>query len=222
MRPTIGARLMASAVIVAAALSGAGCSIGAIVGGMVESYKQSNTHPIAAQYTGLKGKSFAVVVSADRVIEASHPGLIAHLTGSITESLRYNSGASGRIPADDLLNYLLQHPEWVARPISDLAATLRVDRLIYIDLYEYTLHEPGNSYLWAGSASGTVSVIEADSSYPDEFVYQAPISVQYPDKMGFGPAELSKQQVSSVLAKRFIDRSSWLFYEHEEAYYMDY
>jgi len=158
----------------------------------------------------------------DRVIEASHPGLAAHLTGSISENLVANAGASGYVPAPNLLNYLLQHPEWVAHPISDLAKTLDVDRLIYIDLYEYTLHEPGNSYLWAGSASGSVAVIEADSPYPDEFAYQMPISVQYPDQMGFGPSELSKQQVSSVLSSRFINRSSWLFYLHDEAYYMDY
>ena len=97
-----------------------------------------------------------------------------------------------------------------------------VDRLIYIDLYEYTLHEPGNSYLWAGAASGSVAVIEADSPYPDEFAFQLPVGVQFPDQMGFGPAELSKQQVSSVLSNRIIDRASWLFYEHEEDYYPEY
>lgn len=215
-------KLAATTALGALALSVSGCSIGAIIGGMAESYKESSTHAIDALYTGLDGKSFAVVVQTDRLIEASHPGLVAHLTGQITADLAQNTLATHVVPPAELLNYLLQHPEWVAQPTSDLAKTLEVDRLVYIDLYEYTLHEPGNSYLWAGSASGSVSVIEADSPYPDEYAYQASISVQYPDQMGFGPAEMTRQQVSSVLSSRFIDRSSWLFYEHQEPYYPDY
>ena len=42
------------------------------------------------------------------------------------------------------------------------------------------------------------------------------------DDEGYTPADFSEPQIAAVLQSRFIDRASWLFYEHEEPYYPDY
>jgi len=78
-----------------------GCQIGAIAGGMIESYKRDSTHEVKAEYTGLGGKDFAVVVSADRMIQAEQPDLVQYLTGKITERLAANTNvprATGLCP----------------------------------------------------------------------------------------------------------------------------
>ena len=77
------------------------------------------------------------------------------------------------------------------------------------------------SELWR-IAAGSVGVIEADSSVPDEFAFEQPVKVQFPDKDGYGPAELATEVVSTELARRFIDRTAWMFYVHEEPYYPKY
>jgi len=201
----------------------AGCSA---VGFMAESYRKDSTKEVKAAYTGLEGKSFAVVVTADRMIEADHPGITDRLAGKITERLANTQNlpkASGFVPTKEVLRYLYDNPAWPARPLSELSKGLGgVDRLIYIQITEYRLNDPGNAYEWDGVASGTVAVIECDGPAPDEFAFEQSIGVPFPGKRGLSPEQISAAQVTSALSLRFIDRASWLFYNHQEPYYPEY
>lgn len=212
---------------IVAALFATGCSALGFLGAMEESRRRNSTKTIAEQYSGLKGKKWAVVVIADRIIQADHPMIVAYITTRVTERLadpKHNAtiGATGYIPAPDLLQYLYEHPRWKSMPRSELAKELGVDRLIVIDLEEYRLNEPGNQYVWAGVATGAVGVIEADGPNADEFSFEKPVKVKFPDKDGFGPQDLPRAGVATTLANRFIDRAAWLFYTHEEPYYPEY
>ena len=195
-----------------------GCIVAAIVGGAVESYRESSTRTVDAEYTGLQDKTFAVVVTADRAIQSDHPGVVAVVTDRVNSMLYANAQANGYIPSQTIMTYLLNRPQWIAKPMGELAADLGVDRLVYIELNEFRLTEPGNEYLWSGVASGTVGVVEADGPLPDDFAFSRDISVPFPDQRGFGPADMSAQLVASALVQRFTDRAAWLFYSHEEPY----
>jgi hypothetical protein len=203
-----------------------GCQIAAIIGGGIENYKQDSTHEIKAEYTGLEGKSFAVVVAADRMIQSEQPDLVRYLTVKMTERLANNTNvprAGGFVPAEDVLRYLYANPGWNSKPMSDLAKALGgVERLVYVEVFEYQLHEPGNQYEWDGTASGTVGVVETDSALPDDFAFQRQVAVKFPDKKGMGPGDMTASAVTTVLSSRFIDRVTWLMYNHQEKYYPDY
>ena len=199
-----------------------GCSIGALIGGMAESANQSGSHKVQADYTGLRGKSFAVVVSADRGVQADYPALVPELIDRITTRLRDHAGAAGSSDPEQLVRWLYNNPGWAARSPSTLARQLGVERLVYIDLGEFRLREPGNAYVWAGVATGRVSVLEADAALGDAFVFERDIMVRFPDGQGFGRDDMGEAQVASVLVSRFVDRSSWNFYDHEERNALEY
>ncbi len=106
---------------------------------------------------------------------------------------------------------------------SELASALvggdaKVDRIILIELFEFRLNEPGNRHLWDGVAAGTVAVLETDGPFPDEYAFNRPISVGFPDAAGYGPDEMRASLVATVLVQRFSQRCAWLFYDHEEEY----
>ncbi len=197
-------------------ISLSGCAAVGVVALAAKGVEETRPKKVAAEYLGLQGKSYAVVVAADRSIQAEYPALVTEVTARINDRLYEFSGASAYVPAQDLLRYLYDHPEWIAQPYSDLAKTLSVDRLVVVDLNEFRLHDPGNQYLWDGAAAGTVSVIEADSSLPDEFVYQRALGMKFPDVTGVDQSQFTRQQVASVLVSRFVNRVSWVFYDHEE------
>lgn len=200
-----------------------GCQI---VGGAIENYKKDSTHEVKAEYTGLEGKTFAVVVAADRGLQAIFPSLVDHMTTQITLRLsdpKIVPRPAGMVPAKDVLAYLYDHPSWSARSLTDVAKDLdNVQRLIYVQMTDFTLREPGNQYEWAGQARGRVAIIETDSKVSEYYAFEREISVKYPDKGGYGPTDLSQSAVQSELARRFIDRATWLFYTHQEPYYPDY
>jgi hypothetical protein len=206
-----------------AGLSMLGCQI---PGFFVESYRRESTHEIKGEYRGLEGKDFAVVVTADRVIQAENPELVGYLTYKITEKLAGNDHvprAGGFVPPEDVLRYTYANPGWTGKPMSDLAKGLGgVKRLVYVEVYEYQLHDAGNQYEWDGVAAGTISVIETDTNTPNDFAFQRQVTVKYPDKKGYGPTEIAQGAVQTVLASRFVDRTAWLMFDHQEKYYPDY
>lgn len=201
----------------------AGCQA---VGFMAESYKRDSTHEVKAEYTGLEGKTFAVVVTADRMIEADHPGIVDRMCAKMTERLSNAANlprAGGFVPAPQVLRYLYDNPSWPARPLSELGKGLGgVDRLVYVELTEYRLHEPGNPYEWMGVASASVSVLELDGSTPDDFAFEKFLTVKFPDKKGVDPNQISADGMTSALSLRLVDRTTWLFYNHQEPYYPTY
>lgn len=223
MTPRRVARFCAAAVMLALCVSLAGgCAIGTLIGGMAESHRRQSTRKVDAKYTGLEGKSFAAVISADRMIQADFPDVVALLTVRIGERLAEHCNASGYVPGRSLLSYQYNNPRWVAYTPKQLADELGVERLILIDLNDFRLHDIGNQYLWDGVASGRVAVYEADGPIPDDPIFEEHIRVQFPDSEGLGPMQIPEQTVRAALSQRFIDRASWLFYRHDEPYYPDY
>lgn len=221
--PTRALRLAAAGSLGAfAALSMSGCWVAPAVGGMIESYKASSTRSVPAEYTGLEGRTFAVVVAVDRSIQAQNPDLVPLLVTRLSERLRAESGASGYVPPGLLVTFMNQRPRWIAMTHSELAEELGVDRLIHVDLYEFRLNEPGNRYVWEGVAAASVGVAEMESFAPDEFSFRREIRVGFPDGKGFTSSDFGADVVKSRLINRITDRITWLFYTHDEPYYPDY
>lgn len=214
--PPVG---MAAAALAAALGLGAtgGCQL---VGGAIANYERTGSRTVEAQYLGLEGKSFAVIVTADRSIQADFPGLVEVVSQRVTERLCAPTNlprAGGYVPADQVLAFQSRNPAWVSRPMGEMAKELGgVQRIVMIEIYEYRLNEPGNAYEWDGTAAANVSVIETDGPMEDDFAFQRSISVKFPDQKGTGPTEITQTLVNSALASRLVDRASWLFYRHEE------
>jgi hypothetical protein len=199
---------------------------GCFVGGMIENARRESTREVKAEYTGLEGKDFAVVVYADRIIQADNPKLVEFITEQMTKRLSSSLNTprpSGFVASDSVLRYLYDNPGWNTKPMSELAKGLGgVKRLVYVELHSYQLRDPGNQYEWNAVASGNVSIVEIDSVAPDDFAFQRTVTVRFPDKKGLGPSDIPGSGVNTAVALRFVDRASWLFYDHDEPYYPDY
>ncbi|MBL4591008.1 MAG: hypothetical protein JKY96_03510 [Phycisphaerales bacterium] len=193
-----------------------GCIIGAAVGGMMESAHRTGSHEVDAEYLGIPGKSFAVVCTADRLIQSDQPGLTARIIQRTNDRLIQNADPSYAIPSIDLLAVLYNTPQWPAMTRGEVATLLGVERLIVIEIIEYRLHEPGNQYIWDGAASCVVYVYESDSVIPDDPIYEKSIRVTFPDSTGYMRTEIPESAVTTELSNRLINRVSWLFYNHEE------
>lgn len=207
--------------LVATGTAPTGCAIAGVAAVAGKAISETGTRTVQAEYTGLAGKSFAVVVAADRTIQAEAPGLVEYLTIKITQRLADHAGAAAFVPPADVLEYLFRNPGWPAMPLDQLAAELGVERLVYLDVYEYRLHEPGNAYEWDGVAAGRVAVVETESPL-GAYAFDRLVRVRFPGKPGFDRESLSRQVVNTGLAQRFIDRAAWLFYTHEEPKKIEY
>lgn len=201
-----------------------GCWIAQVAGGMAESYKRSSTHLVPAEYDGLRGKSFAVIITSDRVIQGTYPTLLPRLATRITQALAIpeNTGAVGFVPVLSILEFQLSHPDWTTWTYEQLAEEFDVDILVVVEMYDYRLNEVGNAFLWDGLAAARVGIVEARGYAPNEYAFFKDVQVKYPNETGLSPQDLTSQVVRTNLEKRFVDRVTWLFYDHQEPYYPEY
>ncbi|MGD9791038.1 MAG: hypothetical protein AB7Q00_08330 [Phycisphaerales bacterium] len=216
-------RSLALTALVTLCLSLPGCGAGALFGGMLSNWERTGSHTVEPKYSGLEGKSFAILASAPRMVEAEYPDLANELLGRVAERLYHDAGASGFIPPPQSLKYMYDNPNWIAAAYGQTAQDLGgVQRLIVIEIIDYRLREPGNNYEWSGMASANVSVIEADSVAPDAVAWQQLVQIRFPTKPGYGPDQFDARFVSSALLARLTDRCAWLFYKHKEPNVIDY
>lgn len=221
MRIWIG-RSMFAALLIGFGGLGGGCTLVGFIGALEANRRQNTPVQVEAAYTGLDDRSFAVVINASRQVQSDYPGVVEQLSASIATRIRDNTYPSGWVPPDRVLLFQARNPGWVAMSAGDLADEFDVQRLILIDLDTFSLNDPGNPYLWAGVAAGQVSVFENDDELSRDFAYKTGVRVTFPDGEGFGPGQIPESTVQLALMKRFVDRASWLFYDHEEQYEPDY
>jgi hypothetical protein len=199
-----------------------GCQLLQLPAYMARSAERQGSREVLAEYTGLTGKSFAVVVSADMFIQAETPAIVSEVSIRVAERLREFAGASAYIPGQTVLGELFQRPDWTSMTRAELAKYLGVQRLVFVEISEYRLRDRGNSYLYSARASGWVSVYEADGRVPEEAAFRKAFSVKFPSSESEPTDNLNEFQVNSILLKRVVDRVSWLFYKHEEPNIIDY
>lgn len=183
--------------------------------------KRDMPKQVDASYRGLDhAEGFAVMVSADRSIQATHPGAIMEIAARTAENLRDHYAdredpVPGWVRPVDVLNYQYDNPRWYLRPRGEIAADLGVDRLIVITLEEYRLTDPGNTIEWNGVATGRVAVYEADSLGLDDIAFEHAVTVRFPEKIGYDENSYQASQIASVLVSKFSRYSAELFYDHK-------
>ena len=140
---------------------------------------------------------------------------------SISQRIQNEVAGTQVLPASFGLRWQFHTPEWELMPLGDMAQELNVDRIVFVNLYEYRLNPPGNRYEWEGVAAADVGIIERDGLDPDAFAQTFDVSFRFPDKRGIGPESIPAAAVETVLLNRFEERVAWLFYDHIEPKHPD-
>lgn len=208
-------RLVIASLLLVCCSAGSGCALIGFGAMAFDEYKKSGTHIEKAAYTGLGDKNFAVLVTADRMIQASYPEVVPQMATSISSRLAEQVKAAGYVPGERVLSYQYNNPSWSAKSYGEIAAELGVERLVIVDIQEFRLNDPGNRYIWDGVAAATVGVVEADGPFPDDLTHEHFVHVTFPDTGGYGPEDYSRVEMLSVLKSRFVNRATWPFYDAE-------
>ena len=196
-----------------------GCQI---FGFFAKTAYESGSHKVFAEYEGLRGQNFAVMVQADQVLRASDPQLAVRMTNALTRMLSITEvGAAGVVPGPKVLEFEYNNPSWTSWSYERLAEEFTVDRLVMVDLYEYRLTESGNRHVWDGRAAARVSIFEANSG-SEEFSFSREVQVHFPDEMGVTRTERPEEFIREGLEVRLLNRIAWLMFDHEEPNTIEY
>lgn len=161
------------------------------------------TPPPAPEYGGLAGRTFAVLVSADDPTLYQFPGAALAVCQAVSGKLAETNAAARPMHPGQLAEFQRLNPYWLSFPPSNLLKRLQVDRLVLVELSEYSTHEPGNAYVWQGVIVATLSVAESDAANPDNYVYRNVVHVRFPEKSGIGVANSDDPTIQRGMIEAF-------------------
>ena len=203
-----------TALILTASIAAAGCNIIGFAAHVIGGGDASKKVKVSAEYLGLNGKKIAVLVATDEYTLFEHPTAPATVRRSISALLADNLPGVKVVAPSQIDAFQKENPFWNTLPYNDLIQRLQVDRLVYVDLIQYSLHEPGNAYLWQGSVVANVGVAESESPNPGQFAYATTVQIRFPD----GPVGMlhgDDQTAELGLLRLFTQETVNRFRDHE-------
>jgi len=225
-RRTVGARASALRVARVAGLLlipvvAGGCAVGSLIGGMMQNAEYQKQIEVLPKYDDLEGRTVAIIVDADMATLYQFPDLVDKITGGVTMRIGRDVPNVSVLRPQDVLAWQWRTMQWNALTYGEIAEQLGVDRVVYIEIYEYRLNPPGNQWLWDGVAAARVSVIERDGFDPDAFAETVDVIAKFPDIEGVDKTGATAYQIEMGLLADFIKRCAWVFHTHLEPKYPD-
>ena len=215
-------RTAAAVLMAAGACSVAGCSSNgspfAIIAQAVPQY-------IAAAYPGLAGQRVAVMVYAEPGVRADYPDLTIDAAGGIQTKLvaaqsdpkpKDLIGTTFPIRPDSIARFQEDHPELENAPVTQTAARLNVDRLIYVEINSFATRSEASLDLYHGNVLASVQVVEIGPTSA-KVVYQDPgVKISFPkDDPKEGEPDGSDSKVYTNTLDAFTTDIAQRFYKHD-------
>lgn len=198
-----------------------GCSVIGFIGAGKQAMEDQMLIEKPAEYP-LHGLKVAVVIDSDLVIHYEHPGINSLIAAAVAGRIAKNVPDVQVVRPDAVARWQFETPQWTAMPSTEIAKSLDVDRVIYIDLQQFSLTPPGNAYEWEGICNATIGIIESDSYEHDGFADSYEIMAEFPRRPSvLTRDEASEGVISQGLLNEFIKQTAWLFYQHIEPKYPD-
>ena len=193
-----------------------GCSLIGFAAHVIAGDPASRTVTVSAQYDGLDHQAVAVLVSADEYTYFEHPDATSAVCQHVSALLASSIPGVRVIDPHQIDAFQKKNPFWNTLPYGDLLQRLQVHRLIYIDLIRYTLHEPGNTYVWRGAVAANVGVAAGEVSDPNQFVFNTTVEAHYPQSGSIGVVNADKATIRFGLLQSFTKQIVDLFQDHDE------
>jgi hypothetical protein len=156
--------LLSVALLCPSLLSTAGCTA---LG--VAAAKLGPPPKVAAAYKDLAGRSVGIMVWADRGLRIDYQGIQIDVARGIQNKLQLAQSEAKRkelketsfpVKPESIYNYQRQYPQMEAMQLVDVAPKMGVQRLIYVEITDFSTRPEPSIELFRGSIGGTVKVIE--------------------------------------------------------------
>ena len=141
-------------------------------------------------YTRLKGQTVAVMAWADRDLRIEHSALQLDVSQGVYQKLRKSQGrgaeelAGAKFPRaaapDAMVRFLYDNPRYDTDSIPEIAPQLGVNRLIYLEVEDFSTHPEEVPELFRGQLSALLRVIEVAPDGQAKVAYQDRVDAVWP------------------------------------------
>lgn len=170
------------------------------------------TRNVPAEYPYLAGKSVCVAVWADSNTLFEYPFVQLELAEHLAAAIEPQIEQVSFVPARDVVDLQRSEPDWDREHESVIGARFRVDRVLRVDLTQYTTREPDSPHLMRGRIAASIKVF--DSARPDASpLYRAMVESVYPENTS-GEWGSDDRAIRKATLEAFAAKVARKFYDH--------
>jgi hypothetical protein len=173
---------------------------------------QEPTKEVPAEYPHLQGKKVCLLVWADSETLTEYPWVQLELSEHVAQAIKPNVPGVSFTPTDKVVDLQRREPNWDREDPAALGARFGADRVLLIELTQYTTREPESPHLYRGRIAANAKVYHTGyrNSAP---VFKTSIETVYPPESvgewGTDDAAIRKATMEAFaldLAGKFYDR----------------
>jgi hypothetical protein len=172
------------------------------------------TRTILAEYPYLKGERIAVAVWADHETIFEFPNVQLELSSFVARAIEQHVKDVKLVHPREVVDFQNRNRDWDRLPAARIAERLGADRLILIELGQYTTRDPGSEHLLRGHIAAAVRVYTASAGEGVSPAYRTEVSIAHPPD-GPGAWGQSETIIRRETMEVFAEELAKKFYDHK-------
>jgi hypothetical protein len=170
------------------------------------------TKKVPAEYADLAGKKVAILVWADMDVLFEYQHVQLEVSEHVRAGLEGKVKGATFVPSRQVVELQRQDPDWDRADPAKLGTKLGAERVLLVELTQYTTREPDSPHLLRGHIGANIKVY--DTAQPGSLpVYKGVAEAAYPEhavaQWGANDTVVRRgamEEFAQVLAGRFYDR----------------
>jgi len=178
-------------------------------------FGQEQTRKVPAEYPYLADRKVCILVWAEPYTLFEYHQVQFELSEYVRVAMQDNVRGVSFIPNRQVVDFQNANPDWEKQSPARIGARFGADRVLMIELTQYTTRDPDSRHLRRGRIAANVKVF--DTAYPDaEPAYPSTtIEVAYP-KDSFGSYGTDDRTIRRATMQAFAAELAGRFYERQE------
>ncbi len=171
--------------------------------------------PIDAQYKGLADKSVAIVIYSDQATTNEFPAAREEISAFVAARFREHMPTVQLLDYHEVMNWQDDTLNWFALPEKDIGKHFSVDRVLYVELLDYSVSMSKGYGDLQGHIRANCKVFEIDTPTPTP-AWTGLVDTTYPKDRPTDVGQSSPEAVRAKTLEDFADAVVSNFYDHNE------
>jgi hypothetical protein len=169
------------------------------------------TKTVPAEYPYLTGKKVAIVVRTDLETLSVYPQVQWEVADHVRVQLESNVRGISVVETRKIVDFQRSEPNWETMDPAALGKRFGADRVLEIDLTQYTTRQPESEYLYRGQINAALRVYNTE--YPNsQPAHQTQVETIYPPT-GAGEYGTSDREVRRATMEAFAQDAAGKYYD---------
>lgn len=171
------------------------------------------TKPVPAEYPYLSGKNICILVWADLDTLFTYPNVQLEVSEFVAAALKQSVRGATILPNRKVIEYQRRNPNWDRQSPAQIGAALGADRVLLIELTQYTTRDPDSPHLFRGRIAANLKVYQTDD-FDAAPSYRGDVECTYPPH-GAGEWGSSDDSIRQATMEAFASEAVAKFYDRK-------